>query len=387
MKNSLVVLEITGKDIPRFIRSLYKRGIRFYRISTLKHIAHVTVSYSDYLILKEIPTIYEIRVIKYHGLARILEFLNIYKIFLFFIILGTCLLYFFSNLILEVEIVHDKQEIRSFLEEELSKYQVHKFSFIKNFSENEKIVSEILQNHRDKIEWLELERVGTKYIVKVTERKTIDKINDNNPRDVIARKKGTILSISASRGEVIKKVYDYVEAGDVIISGAIKNKDLIKDYVKADGQVFAETWYSVHVEVPYFYYEEVKTGKKNNSVSFKFLNFNKRFFSAFTDYQSKSLLSLSHIFLPISISLQEEEEVLKTEIIYTYDKALLKAKEVARLKLLDTLGSEDAIIYEKSLKNYEEDSKIIVDMFFKVKEDITTYMEITELDDKDIPKE
>lgn len=387
MENSLVVLEITGKDIPRFIRSLYKKGIRFYHLSTFNHIAQVTVSYSDYQKIKDIPTIYEIRIIKYCGLAKILKFLQIYKVFLISLMLGIFFLYFLCNIIFDVEVIHDKKEIRNFILEELKEYHIHKFSFVKSFDKNEKIVAEILKKHHSKIEWMEIERIGTKYIIKVEERKTITKDEDTTPRDVIAKKKGTILSITATTGEVVKKIYDYVEAGDVLISGTIKNKETIKDYVHAEGRVFAETWYSVRVEVPYFYYEEEKTGKEQKNLQLKFLSFNKRLLSNFTAYDTTPILSLMHPFLPISISFQKEEEIKKTEVLYSYERALLKAQTEARQKLLERLGKDDKIIYEKSLKNYEEDSKIIVETFFKVKEDITSYMEITEPKEENIQKE
>ena len=39
---------------------------------------------------------------------------------------------------------------------------------------------------------------------------------------------------------------------------------------------------------------------------------------------------------------------------------------------------EDKILYEKSLKITEEDSKIVIVIFFKVKEDITDYQAIPE---------
>ena len=46
--------------------------------------------------------------------------------------------------------------------------------------------------------------------------------------------------------------------------------------------------------------------------------------------------------------------------------------------ILQKIGEEDKILYEKSLKITEEDSKIVVVIFFKVKEDITDYQPIKE---------
>jgi len=376
--NSFVTVQITGKDVKRFVRFLYQRKIRFYDLEYHPHSVYATLCYADYLVLKEMHTIYEIRVVRYKGWLFIKKVVSTYKIFLLSFLVGLVFLVFLSHVIFSVEVVHDKQEIRDFVQEELEKRGIHKFALGKSFSENEKIVADILKTHRDKLEWMEIEKVGTKYIARVEERKILDLTEETLPRDLIAKKKGILLSISATSGEVVKKVNDYVEAGDVIVSGTIKNKDTIQGYVPAKGKVFAETWYQITVEVPYSYKEVQKTGHKKRVLSLNFLNFEKRFFSSFETKQDEVIFSLKNPLLSISASYIEEEETIEEDVLYSYDMALLKAREIARNKLKAMLSSEDEILYEKSLKNFEEDSKIVVEMFFKVKEDITSYVGISE---------
>ena len=193
---------------------------------------------------------------------------------------------------------------------------------------------------------------------------------------MIAKKKGIILSIEASTGEVIKKVNDYVSAGDTIISGAIHKNEEIKSLVHAKGKVFAETWYQVKVELPLLYRESSKTGNNRKTLTFKFLDFEYSFFPKYKTHQDIVLFSSSNPLFPFGFSLVDEHETEEIDILYTQDKCEEKAFSLAREKLLSSLGPEDVILYEKKLKNYQEDSKIIVEIFFKVKEDITSYMEI-----------
>lgn len=374
--NSYVTIEITGKDVKRFIRTLYKRKIRFYYLDINKRQAIATVNYQDYLKIKEIKTIYKIHIINYKGLARVKQLFSTYKVFIFSSLVGIIILYILSNTIFVVDVVHDKKEIREFIKEKLNEHGIKEFSIVKNFEENEKIVNEILVGNREKLEWMEIERVGCKYIVRVTIRKIKGEEDNNNPRDIVAKKKGMITSITASSGEVIKKINDYVDIGEVIISGTIKNKDTIKDYVRANGRVFAEVWYHAEVEIPYLYQETSLTGNKKRVISFKFLDVDTRIFSDFNTTKDNILFSLSNRLLPISLSFILEEETLVEDSIFSEETAILKAQDVAREKLKSNLGRDDEIIYEKYLKKSEEDSKIIVDMFFKVKEDITAYIEI-----------
>lgn len=374
--NSYVMVEITGKDVKRFIKNLYKRNIRFYSLETKNKEARATISYQDYLKIKDMKTIYKIRIINYKGFIKIKQLFSIYKIFILSLLLGIILLFILTNMIFEIEVVHDKQDIRTFVMEQLEKYGIRKYNFVKSFKENEKIVDKIITSNNNTIEWMEIERVGCKYIVRVTVRKIKEEDINNAPRDIIAKKKGMITSITATKGEIIKKVNDYVDIGDVIISGTIKNKDKIKDYVTANGRVFAEVWYRAEVEIPYKYQETTLTGNNKKVFSLRFLNKDIRLFSNYKTKEDDIIFSLSNPLLPISLSLIKEKETNIEDSIYSEEVALIKALEIAREKLKSNLGKDDVIIYEKYLKNREEDSKIIVDIFFKVNEDITSYMEI-----------
>ena len=62
--------------------------------------------------------------------------------------------------------------------------------------------------------------------------------------------------------------------------------------------------------------------------------------------------------------------------IYTKENAVSEATNIAKKRLKDKLGENIEIIYEKNLKLTEEDSKIIVVMFYKIYEDITDYQKI-----------
>lgn len=374
--NKHITLRIRGKDVKRFIRNLYKQNISFYNIEYLKNEAYIRISYSDYLKIKEIKTIYEIEIVKYHGLLKIKEIFLFYRMFLIFLFIGGLFLIFLSHIIFDVEVVYEKEDIRNFVLNELKKYGIEKYRMVKPFYKNEEIVSNILKDNKDRIEWLEIENYGSKYIIKLEERKVKDNEILENPRNLVAKKKGMILNIKASSGEVVKKINDYVNEGDILISGTIMNKDKVKGYVAASGKVFAEVWYNVTVEIPNSYQEIKLTGDTKRNVKISFLNHDYYLFSKYSNFKEESIFSIGNKLLPISFSILNTNETIVTDEIYTEEKAILKASSIAREKLLESLGQEDEIISEKSLKIYEEDSKIIVVIFFKVKEDITSYQEI-----------
>lgn len=382
MNNSLVTLEIKGKNVKRFVTTLYKRGILFYFVSysDFNRCAHVQVRYFDYLQIKKMKTIYEVRLIELTGSLKLLDIVKRHACFLLFFVFGLLLITFYSNIIFSVSVVHNSKEVRDFLEDELAKWKIKKFSFVVSFDEKEEIIKNILMEHKSYIEWMDLTRVGTKYEARVEVRKTTAEDEGEEPRDLIAKKKGIILSIEAESGEVVKKVNDYVQAGDVIVSGAIHKNEEIKDYVRANGRVFAQTWYMVTVEVPPFYKESTKTGEVQHVLTLSCLDKEVRLFSRFDTYQKDEVFSFGSNLFPCGVSLNLENETKEVDVLYTHDVALEEAYRLARTRLLATLGEEDEIIYEKGLKNYEKNSKMVVEIFFKVKEDITSFMEI-------VPKE
>lgn len=369
--NNYVLVKITGKDCKKFINTIYKKGIQFYKIKYNNDNKNVIIkiSYHDYKKLLDIKTIYKIEIIKLYGFIKYKELLKQNKIFILSLILGLMLLIFLSNVILEVEIINDNKEIRELVKIELEKYDIKKYKFVKGFYQNEEIKTNILKNNKDKLEWMEIERIGNKYIVKIEQRKINNLTQNDIPQNIVASKKGIILEIKAESGEIIRKINDYVNPGDVIITGVIKNKDTLKEVIKAKGKVIAEVWYNVNVEVPINYKERKETG--NNQEIFRVKFFNSLSKSRFKNSIFKDIYVIKNKLLPIEFGLYNEKEIWDIDTLYTSDQAIEIAISKAKEELKRKLGINDEIIYEKCLKIKENDSTISIDIFFKVKEDIT----------------
>jgi len=380
MKN-FYEIKITGKDTKRFIRTLHRMKIQLYKIKYQDNSVVIWIDRENYQELRKIKTIYKIELVGYHGILKIEYLLKKYSLFISMMGIGLLLILILSKMIFSIEVIHVKKEYRDFIKEELKKEGIELFHFQKSFDKQEQIVKKITTTYRDKIEWLEIERIGTKYIAKVEERKYSNTKNDGEPRDIIAKKDGRILEIEASTGTVIAKKDQYVKKGYVLISGQIKNKDILMAEVKAEGKVKALTWYTVNVSLPYHYQEEKKTGEKRKVLNIQILSKKWNIFGSKKEYNKETspIFEIKNQLIPISISLCEEEKINKIEKVYTRDLALIEASRIAREKLEQKLGDDIEILYEKSLKITEENSKIDIEIFFTLKEDITAYQEIPEV--------
>lgn len=374
MFESFYKIKIEGKDVKRFIRMLYRSGIYFEEISLDHGSAYIKVDKENYKKFNDIKTSYNIEVIELFGISKFNHLIRSNFIFLIFTAFGIFLLYFLSNIIFDVEVIHNDKYIRDLLYSELDKYNIKKYNFVKKYEYVQKVKNEILNNYKNDIEWLEIERVGAVYKIRVDKRIINNIKQDGQNRHVVAKKNGIIMRIVAEKGEIVKKVYDYVRAGDIIISGEIyKNKEVIGQ-TSASGDVYAEVWYKVKVEMPISYKEEALTGRSKNVINISFLdkNINIFDFHRYNNSKKEGNTILSDFFGMFTIKYNKEYEInVKDEVNNIISEEF--AFKMARKKIEDQLGRGEYIISQKKLKTVINNSTIITEVFFKVYENISSY--------------
>ncbi len=361
----------------RKLINLYHHNIYFFKI---KYHGDKTFLYADeenYLKMLKYFQLYGISLYKIGGLKKYYLLFKKYQIFTICMLISIIIILVLSHLIFDVSIMTDNKELKNIIKNELEILGISKYRFSKSYEEKEEIKKKILNDYQDKIEWLEIDLVGTKYYIYVLERKKQEENDYFLYQDIVAKKNAVITEIKSSKGEIIKKVNDYVNKGDTIISGQIKKNDEVKNLVKAEGVVYGETWYNVRVELPYTYYEKKYTGNYYNTFTISL--FNNRLSLKKDNYQEKEYVDktiLGSNLLPISLNKSKVLEVKNNLNIYTYDSALLHGMTIAKEKLVKNLNSDAKILSQKKLKLYEENSIIIVEVFFKVYENITDYKSI-----------
>lgn len=386
MKNSFLeifksklTLKIKGKNIERFIHKLATHKIELLNIKNIKRdIVEITIYKKDYTKLINLKSIYEVNVIDASGLIKIRKLIRINRPLLCAIFFGLALLIFLTNVIFEVEVVHSSSEVRIFLTNELKNYGLNKYTMKKNFKNLQSIKQQIIDKYPEKIEWLEIEAVGTKYVVRVELRELPTPKEELQNRNVVAKKDAMIKHVTATKGEIIKNKDTYVKKGDVIISGNIFLNDEIKGSVAATGKAYGEVWYTVSVDYPYSYYEEVLTGKNKKVVSFKFLNKSFDMFSSFKNKKTDTNIIFENYLLPIKLVLEHQEEVKVVDQVLTEEEAIDKAIEKGVEQMNMELKEDEYIIKNKVLKVDIKENVVSVDIFFAIYEDITDYENIVE---------
>lgn len=372
-------IKITGKDPKYFLRHLIVKKIKLYNIIEDHDGISLTVDEVDYAKILKMKTSYNIQIINRFGVAKLRYLLLKYKYILSFLFLTLGLMIILSHFIFFIDVIHSKEEIRELVENDLKEFGISKYRFRVSYAKKEEIRNKILEKEKDKIEWLEIDRIGTRYIVNVEERLIKDNKVDNEVRDIVAKKDAMILNIEAETGEIVRKKYEYVRKGDTIVSGTIKNKEDEVSKVKAEGKVYGEVWYSVTVELPKKYYEEKKTGKTSKALTLRIAN--KKISVPFSkdnkSYISEDSPILENNLIPIKLVLETKHEIEIIDKEYNMDNSSSEAIKLATKKLEDRLDEQSMILSKKVLKKTLKNSKIIVEIFFKVRENITDYKKIS----------
>lgn len=376
--NSIIKIKVEGKNINNFIKRIIKNNINIIKYVPVSYReAILVINYEDYLKIKKFKTIYEITIVSKYGKLKIKEKLKQNRYLIIFLILGIILLYILSNIIFYVEVIHSSNDIKNLVYKELKENGIKKYIFKKNYEEIEAIEEKILENNKNKIEWIEITEVGTKYVVRVEERKIKEDNEDTISYDIISSKNAIIYSIEATSGEKVKKINDYVTKGDVIISGSITKPDGNKIIGTAQGEVYGEVWYVVEIDYPFIYKEETQTGKVKEVYVINFLgnrislfDFNK-----FKTYNVNSKVILNNNFLPINLVKEKQYELNVIDEYYTEEEAIDNAIELAKDKLLAN-KEIDKIKNITILEENSYSSKISLKLFVSVIENIGEYREI-----------
>ena len=370
---SSVRVKITGKNVNNYLKRLITNKIELIDLKYNSHNeAVVTIKYSDYLKLKTVRSSYDVKVTNTYGKLRIRNKMKRSYILLSSIILGIALIILLSNIIFSIEVIHTNKSVIELVGNELNKNGLKKYTFKKKYKDIKKIEDKILNDNKDKLEWISIEIVGTKYVVRIEERKIKNENNDNIYQDIVASKSGVIKKIIALSGEKKYEIDNFVSKGDTIIKGSITkpNNEIILTH--ASGLVYAEVWYQISVEYPYQYKEEILTGNKKNIYYLKFINkrlelFN---FKKYKNFQKEPKILLYNSIIPISLVKEKQYEVNIIDEIYTTEEVINKAITLAESRLMSSNKKIDKIDKVSIIKKEEYDSKIKLDLFISVIEEI-----------------
>ncbi|MGG5255006.1 sporulation protein YqfD [Neobacillus sp. SM06] len=386
-----VTVKVAGKGIERFLNVLIRNGLS---ISDVKRHGTETITFKikldDAFKIRHFARKSGVRLafLQRRGMPFLVK--RMVKNGGFFLGSGLFLLIIFllSNVIWGIEIKGAKPATEYQIRKELDKMGV-KIGNIQFFVNDVETIQKTLTDHIGALTWVGVELKGTTYHFQVVEKNQPKEPEQLAPRNLIAKKKATIVSRYVEKGQPVVEKNDQVQKGQLLVSGLI-GKEGEEKPVAAKGEIWGETWYQTHVELPLTTKFNVFTGKEKRkhslllgSLKLPFWGFGK---PAFSEYETETNTQKIHFLkweLPISIvneTVRQRQEIVRS---YTNGEAVKIALDMAKKDIKSKLD-EDAIIKEtKILHKVIVNGKVNLDVFFKVYENIAQPQPIIQGDKND----
>ncbi|MGN0180619.1 MAG: sporulation protein YqfD [Monoglobaceae bacterium] len=213
-----------------------------------------------------------VRIIKRSGLPFILKRFRHRKLALGGVAVLCAMLIYCSTHIMGITVFGNSRIDTATILHELSEAGLSvgvKTSEIKSDAIRNRLMTKI-----DDLAWLGINANGSHVYIEVVERIEKEKgINkDDAPCNLVASRDGIIEHTEIREGQTLVKNGSGVAEGDVLVSGIVDNAAEGFRFVRARGDVYAETKYSKTKSYPLNYTENTPTGKSKKRYSLTVLN-------------------------------------------------------------------------------------------------------------------
>ena len=369
---------VVNENSNKFLNYLIYNKIYYDSLNKYNEYFVLDVSYDDYLYIRRR---YKCHIVKYYGKKNIVNIYENNKYVLLSLIISFMLLFLLCNTIFDIKINSDDKDIVSIINDSLKDNGIDVYKRKVSFNTLNSIKNKILEDNKDTLEWIEIREKGCIYYIDVTPRvKSNNNVDNASPSDIVAEKDGVIKHIVVHRGSKVIDNGDYVKKGDVLISGNIIKNENVIDKVHSEGVIYAETWKTVNISIPFKRIDYVY----KKTINHYYLDIFGHEFTISGKYDSDNTINKKSIVLDkpyLFFKLYKEEKK-----IYDYNEVILNAEEAYNEALNRSaniinkkLSNDEYIILKKVLKKEVKLSKINLEVFFKVYEKIGVTSEIQDM--------
>lgn len=307
------------------------------------------------------------------GRSKIITFLKKY-----FITLIGILLIIFALINLNSSITHivfsdpdtENQEVLDYLDKYLKK--VGPFSYLNDNLSN---INLDLRKTFYHYEWIGIRRNGSYLYLDIKEIKTQPRDDDPRIGSYYASHQGIVKRYHVEKGIILVQEEQYVDKGEMLISGAIPKLGGEFDYLRAKGYVIAEVLQYKEFRIPVSELQIKKTGKLTKTKEIYLFNRNiSRNKNKFIEFEKAevNLFNLFNLFKIVDVEYYETKSItnkLTEEDAEKYAKSLVE-KEFRRNKVNDF----EKIIFNELVKIEKENDMYFVKLIVKTHQNIAMFI-------------
>lgn len=373
-----LVVHITVEHPEEWLNKILQKELKVWNIKRINPTTlELSIGIRDFRTIRPFlrQTQAKVHIVKKNGLAFLVRESLKRKGFYFGLIASLIIIFILSNILFSIQIKGADPELELKINETLKKNQIHLGMFsplIAKNAELEKILSKSLQN----VTWVGVSKSGTSLKIQVVQKNLPKKEKILGPGNLIAAKKAMIQNIFTEKGLTVVKKYQWVNKGDLLVSGQIGTEKK-PVWVAAKGKIIGETWYRSFVEVPYTRNTiQIKPGG-NYHIKLMLFQVAIPIWKNGTPLKNPKLChSESSVFyflswrLPFEIKRVQCYKTVENPVTYTQAIAKKQAEEISDLQLMNKLPDKSKIISRKLDKVTSKDGKWTYAFHYVVQENI-----------------
>ncbi len=175
------------------------------------------------------------------------------------LLLSGLFLFFLSHTVWQVNLQPLSYQLEKDIQRELNRLNIYPGAFQVRAPSVEAIEKALMENIPELL-YISVKKRGTIYTIEALEKIDKELESSEKPSHLIAEKSGVIKKMLVEQGQPVINVNDFVQKGDLLVSGELllqeeaddqkKDKKKEASYVRSIGEVYANTWYEVTVSLP-----------------------------------------------------------------------------------------------------------------------------------------
>ena len=170
--NNRIKIRFNTNHPHHIIKELIHHKIELHDIEIQDKEMIIIINQEDYSKIKKMKTIHNLQIIEYYGKIKVMIWFQRYWFLFLMICIGILLNVVLSNMIFKVEIKTPDYQLQKIVQKDLEQLGIKPFQWRVSYSKKEMIKKKLLIQEKDKIEWVEIEKKGTKYLVTIEAKKT-----------------------------------------------------------------------------------------------------------------------------------------------------------------------------------------------------------------------
>ncbi|WP_067922967.1 sporulation protein YqfD [Alicyclobacillus shizuokensis] len=367
-------MELRGAAVPDVIVELQRRGIPMRHVRLGQGRATLLAGVRDF------PAVYrvcrarrvKIRFIERSGLPFTLRRVRRRKAFVAGMLLFLLLVYAQSQLIWRVNIDGVSEESEASLRQAAAEAGLYVGAWKGQVRDLDRLQADI-QKRAPNLTWVGVNIQGTVARVEAVEKVPDVPEKPQQPHNIVAAKPATIRRVFATRGKSVVRPGQVVQPGQLLISGLLGDGK----EVPADGEVWAEVWYTSQVSLPLQVRQSGLTGQEVQRQylllgpwAIRVWGWQEPRYKASIERDHDTDWRLGKWRLPLQLRTATVYEAQPYAVRHSVTAAEKRALTLAAADVKRQMGGDGVILEQKVLQRKVSRGKLYEKVFTRVEEDI-----------------